>query len=166
MKKKTDGKVAIKLKFSDLGAERVLARAVPKVYSGDVEMSQIPINRFIQASQILDVLDMPMMFRDHAHAHIVLDGKIGKNLRNSVAMGSNGNIHGLSFTYSGGWRNVYSTKELKSVSDLKGMKMRTRNGRMGNDAMDGLGVDFFAYEGGYSAVAIGQNKLSKQKRGC
>lgn len=147
VKKKTDGKLVISLRFSDIGVERTLQRAVPKVYSGDVEMSQIPINRFLQVSQTLDVLDMPMMFRDHAHAHTVLDGQIGAELRDSVAMGSNGNIRGLSFTYSGGWRNVYSTEKLDSVADLRGMKMRTRNGRMGNDAMDGLGVDFFSYDG-------------------
>ncbi len=143
VKEKTAGKVNIQLKFSDYGVDRTLRKAVEMVYTNQVQMSQIPVNRFIQVSTELDVLDMPMLFRDHAHAHNVLDSEIGKSLRDTVALGSNMNIQGLSFTYSGGWRNVYSTKSIDSVADLANMKMRTRNGRLGNDAMDGLNLDLF-----------------------
>ena len=139
----TAGNVAIELSFSDASPQRTLGRAMRQVYAGDVEMSQIPVNRFLEVSQELDVLDMPMMFRSHAHAHMVLDGEIGRDLMATVNRGSNGRVRGLAFTYSGGWRNIYSLKAIDSLADLQGMSMRVRSSRMNTEAMEHLGVDFF-----------------------
>ena len=114
--------------------------ALRNVYSGNVEMSQISVKHFLPFSQELDVLDMPMLFSGHEHASRVLDGDIGSRLRETVYTDTNGNLKGLAFTYSGGFRNILSTKDIDSVSDLRGMKMRLVGGRMSRESMEALGV--------------------------
>jgi TRAP-type C4-dicarboxylate transport system substrate-binding protein len=69
---------------------------------------------------------------------------VGKDLRESVVAGTNGRLRGLSFTYSGGFRNLYSNQKLDSLSDVKGLKMRIPGGMMSRDLMDRLGVDMTA----------------------
>lgn len=114
--------------------------AIPEVYGGQVQMSQVPIDRLLKLNQEIDVLDMPMIFKNHDHAERVLDGPIGDELRESLLISSNHRVRGLAFTYSGGWRNIYSVKAIKSLGALKGQKMIYRGGRMGNDFMYLLGI--------------------------
>jgi TRAP-type C4-dicarboxylate transport system substrate-binding protein len=90
----------------------------------------------------IDVLDMPLVFRDHDHATKVLDGEIGKDLMETVFIGSNGRIKGLAFTYSGGFRNFYSTQNISSLKDFAGMPMRNLGGRMSRDFVHHFDPDF------------------------
>lgn len=115
-----------------------------KVYTGEIAMSQISVKKFADISPVIDVLDMPMVFHSHDHASRVLDGEIGKHLRHSVHYGSNGALRGLAFTYSGGFRDIYTTRAVKSVAELKGMPMRLRSARSGRDPTTFLGFEFFS----------------------
>jgi TRAP-type transport system periplasmic protein len=152
VKERTKGAVEITPTALQPLPEEALANghelALGKVYTGEIAMSQISVKKFSEISPVIDVLDMPMLFRSHEHASQVLDGKIGADLRESVRTGSNGAVRGLAFTYSGGYRDIYSTKPIASVSDLKGMKMRLRSARSGRDAMAALGLDFFSFPPG------------------
>jgi TRAP-type C4-dicarboxylate transport system substrate-binding protein len=127
--------------------------ALGKVYTGEAAMSQISVKKFSDISPDIDVLDMPLVFRTHEQAARVLDGDIGARLREGVRTGSNGSLRGLAFTYSGGFRDIYSTKEITSVTDLKGMKMRIRSARSGRDAMAFLGINFFSFPPGNDITA-------------
>lgn len=142
---RTDGAVKINLidafdKFGDLNG-KTLDEVRSKLYTGEVAMSQVSLKKFVTYSPIVDALDMPMVFRDHDHVKAVVDGPIGLQVRDSVYDGSDGQIYGLAFTYSGGFRNIYTTSQpVSSVSDLKGMKMRARSNRSGRDAVHHLGI--------------------------
>ncbi len=120
--------------------------ALDLVYSGEMEMGQIAVKRFAEnVDHALHVMDVPMMFRDHDHAAKVVDGKIGQELMDRVFSGSNGRLKALAFTYSGGFRDMYSTKEISSLADLKGMPIRMRNALMGREFVDLAGMDPYAY---------------------
>jgi len=119
--------------------------AIGNVFRGEVEMSQVAIDRLYKYCPEMDALDAPLVFRNHEHAEKVLDGAIGDQLKKCLLTGSNGRLHGLYFTYSGGYRNIYSLKPLNSLRDLRGMRMGERGGRLGNDLMDYLGVEFTFY---------------------
>jgi TRAP-type C4-dicarboxylate transport system substrate-binding protein len=141
---------AIKINIDSSGTNAIdddnFAPVLRRVYDGTVGMTQIAVKKFWEYSSVIDVFEMPMIFRDHAHVAAVVDGKIGDELRESVLVGSNGRLHGLAFTYSGGFRNIYtSAKEVKSVADLRGMSMRIRTSRASRDAMHYLGVDLKTY---------------------
>ena len=142
---KTNGAVKINVRAtneSDTGGFNSHTQAMRRVYDGSIGMSQIAVKKFWEFSPIIDALEMPMVFRDHDHVTAVIDGNIGDDLRESVLTGSNGRLQGLAFTYSGGFRNIYTTnKVVDSVAGLKGMKMRMRAPRTSRDALYHLGID-------------------------
>lgn len=70
----------------------------------------------------MHVVDMPFLFRDHDHAAKVFEGEIGKTLLNSY--GRNSNLQGLAFTYSGGFRNLPLSKNIESLNELAGTRIR------------------------------------------
>ncbi|HXF79754.1 MAG TPA: TRAP transporter substrate-binding protein [Usitatibacter sp.] len=66
---------------------------------------------------------MPFLFRDTAHLHKVLDGPIGDEIL--ASMQSQG-IVGLAF-YDSGARSFYTAKRpIRSLADMKGMKIRVQ----------------------------------------
>ena len=142
VKKRTDGKVLITPVAIDNDRSRPHALAIDKLYNGGNFMSQVSVKELTPAgmSDIIDVLDMPLLFRDHDHATKVLDGNIGRDLMESVSMGSNGRIKGLAFTYSGGFRNLYSTRPVEKLTDINVLNNRSLGGRMSRDFMEHLGV--------------------------
>jgi len=92
--------------------------------SGDVQMSQM-FTTTLGKSHNKDMwaLDMPFLFRDHDHAKRVFDGKLGQDMLKGLAKDSN--VKGLAFTYSGGFRMLPSDRDVFSIEDLKGMRVRT-----------------------------------------
>jgi TRAP-type C4-dicarboxylate transport system substrate-binding protein len=67
-------------------------------------------------------LDMPFIFEDHDHATRVLEGEVGEFLLNKITEKSN--VRGMAFTYSGGFRNILSSKK---VSTLQGLVDEDKN---------------------------------------
>jgi tripartite ATP-independent transporter DctP family solute receptor len=70
----------------------------------------------------LNVLDLPFLFEDEAHAHRVFDGPIGEELL--AELEANG-MKGLAF-WEIGFRNLTnSVRPIASPDDLQGLKIRT-----------------------------------------
>lgn len=69
------------------------------------------------------VIGLPFIFRDYDHVRRVLDGPVGAELSKEMeAVG----FKVLGYLYSWGYRNVVTAKkEIKTVADLKGLKIRT-----------------------------------------
>lgn len=114
--------------------------AYEQLYSGQVEMGQISAKYYFSTAPDLRVVDMPGLFKDHDHVTRVLDGQVGSDLLASVYSGSNQNIKGLAFTYSGGFRNLYTTKPVASLEDLKGKTTRFAGNSLSRDMNDFLGL--------------------------
>lgn len=69
------------------------------------------------------VIGLPFIFRGYEHVGRVLDGQVGAVL--TAEMEKSG-FKVISYLYSWGYRNVTtSKKEVKTVADLKGLKIRT-----------------------------------------
>lgn len=129
--------------YKEYGTEHgnILSNTVLKLYTGEAALSQVSVKKFVNYSPTIDALDMPMVFRDHDHVKAVVDGPIGNELREELLENSDGQIRGLAFTYSGGFRNIYTTsRPIASVADLKGMKMSVRSNRTSRDAVHHLGI--------------------------
>jgi tripartite ATP-independent transporter DctP family solute receptor len=106
--------------------------------SGDVELSQTITTGIGDIEPNFFVLDLPFLFRDHQHAAKVLEGKVGTELLASLEKDK---IHGLAFTYSGGFRVIPSTdRPINSVEDFKGMKVRTTNSPVAQETLRELGA--------------------------
>lgn len=109
------------------------------VDNGTIEMSQMYTTTLGLVDSDMFVLDMPFIFRDHAHAAKVLDGDIGQELMNSLANKSN--IKGLAFTYSGGFRAIIGNHVIESVEDMSGMRVRVAHCPVAEDTMRAFGAD-------------------------
>jgi TRAP-type C4-dicarboxylate transport system substrate-binding protein len=84
---------------------------------GKIEMSQMYTTWLAEdIENDMLALEMPFIFEDHDHATRVLEGEVGEYLLDKITEKSN--VRGMAFTYSGGFRNVISSKQ---VSSLKGL---------------------------------------------
>lgn len=109
------------------------------VNNGVIEMSQMYTTTLGLTDPDMFVLDMPFLFRDHAHAARVLDGEIGQRLMNSLAEKSE--IKGLAFTYSGGFRAIIGNRVIESVEDLEGMRVRVAHSPVAESTMRAFGAE-------------------------
>lgn len=109
------------------------------INSGDIEMSHIYTTWLADYNKDLHALDLPFIFRDHAHADAVLEGEIGESLLDGVS--SNSKIKGLAFTYSGGYRIVPANFRADTVGSWKGRKVRTSRSPVAVDMFKLLGAE-------------------------
>jgi TRAP-type C4-dicarboxylate transport system substrate-binding protein len=68
------------------------------------------------------VLDLPFLFKDHDHVSKVLDNEIGEEFCEKLI---EKDIHGLAFTYSGGYRIIGSNQEIPDIESLKNVNIVT-----------------------------------------
>lgn len=106
---------------------------------GKLEMSQMYTYVLSKYNHDLHALDIPFMFRDHDHAAKVFEGPIGESLLDGYT--KNSNIKGLAFTYSGGFINIPVGKEVSSIKDLVGTKIRVSNSPVCSATWAALGAE-------------------------
>lgn len=107
--------------------------------AGKIEMSQMYTYVLSQYNQDLDALDLPFLFRDHEHAARVFEGSIGESLLEGYTKKSN--IQGMAFTYSGGFMPLPLNREITSLSDMSGVKVRVSNSPVASATWNVLGAD-------------------------
>ncbi|MGA0598657.1 TRAP transporter substrate-binding protein [Enterovirga sp. CN4-39] len=83
------------------------------------------------------VADMPFLFRDYDHARKVMDGPIGKDLLDKFR---GRGIVGLTFGEIGFRHLTDNKRAIKSVDDLKGLKIRTMENPVHLAAFRALGA--------------------------
>jgi tripartite ATP-independent transporter DctP family solute receptor len=106
--------------------------------AGKIEMSQMYTTTLGKYSKDMYVLDMPFLFRSHAHAASVLEGQIGQSLFDGLAKSSN--IQGLAFTYSGGYRMIAAKTPINKVEDMKGLSIRVAKSPVAEDTLKAVGA--------------------------
>lgn len=117
----TDGEIKIEVyPNGQLGEE---AENVEQVQSGALEMSRVNSVTLAQTVKELEVFTLPYIFTDQDQKYKVLDGEIGQDV---LAKLEDYNMVGFDFLDAGS-RNFYTTKKpIKSVADLKGLKIRVQ----------------------------------------
>jgi TRAP-type C4-dicarboxylate transport system substrate-binding protein len=112
---------------------------------GKIEMSQMYTTWLAEHyEQDFLALDLPFLFTDHDHATRVLEGEIGETLLSKLTDKSN--VRGLSFTYSGGFRQMISNKQVSTLADLVGTKQRSNRNPVAVATYKALGLDGVACE--------------------
>ena len=81
-------------------------------------------------------VDAPFIFRDADHAHAVVDGEIGKIVDDSALNNQGIRVLGWMDT---GFRNIYSSKPIRSIDELKGLKIRTMQSDLHTATFEALG---------------------------
>ncbi|MDM0014908.1 TRAP transporter substrate-binding protein [Variovorax sp. J22P168] len=118
--KRTDGRYRLEeFPSGQLGGEREMVEGVQLGTLDLVLTSTGPITNFVPD---VGILDIPFLFTDGAHAHRVLDGKIGQDL---LAKFPSRGLIGLSWADQSFRHLTNSKRPVNTPEDAKGLKVRT-----------------------------------------
>ena len=108
--------------------------------AGEIEMSQMYTSTLGRKHhRDMWALDMPFLFRDHDHAQKVLEGEIGQSLL--AGLNEKTNVHGLAFTYSGGFRMIPANIVIDKIEDFKGQPLRCNMSPIATETFIAVGAD-------------------------
>ena len=150
----TNGRVSVQMyPAMQLGGEK---EAIEQAQVGAIAFARVSVGALGPVVDDLNVFNMPYVFRNTAHMQHVIDGPIGQELLDKVTNSGKGLI-GLCWMDAGA-RNFYDTKKpIKTVADLKGLKIRVIGNPIFVDmanAMGGNGVAM-GYDQVFSALQTG-----------
>ncbi len=150
----TNGRLSVQMFAAmQLGGEK---EAIEQAQVGAIQIARVSVGALGPVVDDLNVFNMPFLFRDTAHMQKVIDGKVGQDLLAKVTASPAGLI-GLCFMDAGA-RSMYDTKKpIKSIGDLKGLKVRVMGNPMFVDMMNSLGGNGVAmgYDQVFSALQTG-----------
>ena len=136
-----------------LGGEK---EAIEQAQIGAIAFARVSVGALGPVVDDLNVFNLPYVFRNTAHMQKVIDGPIGQELLDKVTNSGKGLV-GLCWMDAGA-RNFYDTKKpIKTIADLKGLKIRVMGNPMFVDmanAMGGNGVAM-GYDQVFSALQTG-----------
>ena len=147
----TDGKVTIEIfPNMQLGGE---VEMIKQVLTGSLDItspSNAPLTNFVPA---LKIFDMPFLFRDEAHMIKVLRGPVLQDINEIVAT-SGIRLLGV---YNVGVRHIMSNKPVRTMDDLKGLKIRTMQSKYHMAAFNAFGANAtpISYAELYSSLQTG-----------
>lgn len=120
LSKATNGKFTIKVfPSSQLGSEK---DTIEQIKLGAIEFLRVNAGTLNTICPAMMVPVLPFVFRDVDHMHSVLDGPIGDEIL--ADCDAHGMI-GLAF-YDSGSRSFYTKVPVRSMADLKGLKIRVQ----------------------------------------
>ncbi len=133
----TNGRISIQMYPSmQLGGEKEM---IEQAQVGALQIARISVGPMGPIVPELNVFNLPFMFRDTAHMEKVIDGPIGDEMLKKLSDHPNAGLVGLAWMNAGS-RNVYNSKHpIKTVDDLKGLKIRMMGNPVFVDTMNSLG---------------------------
>lgn len=152
VEERTNGRIKIEVYHgAQLGEEKAV---IEQVQFGAIDFTRVSISPLTEFAKELNVLQLPYLYRNADHMWKVLNGEIGQQFLKSI---EKANFIGLGW-YDGGARNFYNSKRpIKSVADLKGLKIRVQESKMMMDLVAALGASAtpMPYGEVYSALQTG-----------
>jgi tripartite ATP-independent transporter DctP family solute receptor len=135
VQERTQGRHRIRVFHSrQLGEEK---ETIEQTQAGAIDLNRTNVAPIGSFAPTANVLALPFLFRSPEHLHKVLDGAIGDDILASFA--SQGLI-GLTF-YDSGARSIYnSTKPIRTLADMKGMKIRVQQSELMVEMIKALGA--------------------------
>ena len=135
-----------------LGSEK---EVIEQAQIGAVQMARVSLGIVGPVVPDVNVFNMPFVFRDHDHMRKVIDGEIGQEILDKIT-NSEFNLVALAWM-DGGTRSLYTKKPVRSLEDLKGMKIRVQGNPLFLDMMNAMGGNGIAMDTGeiFSALQTG-----------
>src|SRR5262252_10375633 len=151
----TNGRLGVQTFASmQLGGEK---EAIEQAQVGALQMARVSVGAIGPVIDDLNVFNLPFLFRNTAHMQKVIDGAIGTELLDKVTANDKAGLVGLCWMDAGA-RSFYNTKHpIKSIADLKGLKVRVIGNPMFVDMANALGANGVAmgYDQVFSALQTG-----------
>jgi tripartite ATP-independent transporter DctP family solute receptor len=150
----TNGRLSVQMYPSmQLGGEK---EAIEQAQIGAIAFARVSVGALGPVIDDLNVFNLPYVFRNTTHMQHVIDGPIGQELLDKVTNSGKGLI-GLCWMDAGA-RNFYNTKKpIKTMADLKGLKVRVMGNPMFVDMANSMGGNGVAmgYDQVFSALQTG-----------
>jgi tripartite ATP-independent transporter DctP family solute receptor len=136
IEEKTDGRLQIRVFHSrQLGEEK---ETIEQTRAGAIDLNRSNVALIGTFVPAMNVLAMPFLFRSIEHLQKVLDGPIGEEILDSFD--SYGFV-GLTF-YDSGARSIYnSVRPIRSIADIKGLRIRVQQSELMSDMVRALGAE-------------------------
>ena len=151
VKERSNGRIVVEVFHSkQLGEEKAV---VEQVQLGAIDFTRVSVSVTSAFVRDLDALQLPYLYRDFDHQWKVLNGPIGQEI---LKKHEASNFVGVGW-FEAGSRNFYTKKPVKTVADLKGMKIRVQQAPLMVGMVEGLGAVAtpLAYGEVYSALQTG-----------
>jgi tripartite ATP-independent transporter DctP family solute receptor len=151
----TNGRLSVQMFPSmQLGGEK---ETIEQTQIGAIQMLRVSVGSMGPIVDDINVVNMPFLFRNTAHAQKMMDGAIGQELLDKITASPNAGLVALCWMDSGA-RSLYNTKKpIKTIEDLKGLKFRVIGNPIFVDMMNALGGNGVAmgYDQVFSALQTG-----------
>jgi tripartite ATP-independent transporter DctP family solute receptor len=133
---RTGGRHRIRVFHSrQLGEE---SQTIEQTRVGAIDMNRINVGAIGNYAQALNVLALPFLFGSIEHLYKVIDGPIGDDIL--AAIEPDGFV-GLTF-YDSGARSIYNaTRPVRSLVDLKGLRLRVQQSDLMEKMVKALGAE-------------------------
>ncbi len=151
----TSGRLSVQMfPSAQLGGEK---ETIEQTQIGAIQLLRVSAGALGPIVDDINVVNMPFLFKNMAHAEKMMDGEIGQDLLDKITANANANLVALCWMNAGA-RSIYNTKKpVKSIDDLKGMKIRVIGNPIFIDMMNALGGNGVAmgYDQVFSALQTG-----------
>lgn len=149
--KRSNGKYRIKVfNKSALGSEK---ETLDQVKIGALEMNRVNISALNSMCPKTLVPTMPFLFKSIDHMRKSLDGPVGEEILKGC---EHEGLVGLAF-YDSGARSIYTKKPVKTLADVKGMKIRVQQSDLWVALVSAMGANATPMPAGevYTALKTG-----------
>ncbi len=151
----TRGRLSIQTYPSaQLGAEK---ETIEQTQIGAIQLLRVSAGAMGPIVDDINVVNMPFLFKNVAQSQKMMDGEIGQELLDKITASPKANLVALSWMDSGA-RSFYNTKHpIKSIADVKGLKLRVIGNPIFIDMVNALGGNGIAmgYDQVFSALQTG-----------
>ena len=136
IEEKSGGRLQIRVFHSrQLGEEK---ETIEQTRVGAIDLNRTNVALIGTFVPAMNVLAMPFLFRSIEHLQKVLDGPIGNEILGSFEPYG---FVGLAF-YDSGARSIYnSVRPIRSIADMKGLRLRVQQSELMSDMIKALGAD-------------------------
>ena len=133
----TNGRISIQMYPSmQLGGEKEM---IEQAQVGALQIARISLGPMGPLVPELNAFNLPFVFRNVDHMTKVVNGPIGEEMLKKLSDHPTAGLIGLCWM-NGGVRNVYNSKHpIKSMADLKGLKIRMMGNPIFVDTMNAMG---------------------------
>jgi tripartite ATP-independent transporter DctP family solute receptor len=133
---RTGGRHRIRVFHSrQLGEE---SQTIEQTRVGAIDMNRINVGAIGNYAPVLNVLALPFLFRSIDHLYKAIDGPIGDDIL--AAIEPDGFV-GLTF-YDSGARSIYTTtRPVRRLADLRGLRLRVQQSELMDKMVKALGAE-------------------------
>src|SRR5882672_7666779 len=151
----TNGRLSVQMfPSAQLGAEK---ETIEQTQIGAIQLLRVSAGTLGPIVDDINVVNMPFLFKNVAQAEKMMDGPVGQELLDKITANANAGLVALCWMNSGA-RSIYNSKKpIKSIDDVKGLKIRVIGNPLFIDMMNAFGGNGVAmgYDQVFSALQTG-----------